>query len=255
MGLKFNEICTRLESWFEGSRGKYLLAQERTLTDQLLKNVFGYHQLQIGVTRNQALGNGSELGHKIYCSAIGGGDVGLQSEPDVLPFASDSIDAVVLHHALEFSPRPHALLREVHRVLAPQGHLVVVGFNPASLFGLSIRAAGLLPDRLWSASHTIGTRRLKDWLNLLGADVQAVQHCFVTPPAGGQRVFRALSRCDELAMKYQLPVGGVYAVRAQKKVSTLTPSRIRWRKQLGPRLIGLSVPKPVASPCKGNVAA
>lgn len=255
MALKFNEICSRLESWFDGPRGEYLLAQERALTTQLLDNVFGYHQLQIGVTRNQALGDDSGLSHKIYCNSVGGGDIGLLSEPEFLPFASDSIDAVILHHALEFSPQPHAMLREVHRVLAPQGQLVILGFNPWSLFGLSMRARGLLPDRLWSSTHTIGTRRLRDWLNLLGADVQAVQHCFITPPLGGQRTFRALSRCDALAMKYRLPLGGVYAIRAQKKVSTLTPTRIRWRKQLGPRLIGLTVPKPVASPRKGNVAA
>ena len=255
MALQFSEICTRLETWYAGPRGQYLLDQERVLTRGLLDNVFGYHQLQIGVTRHQALADDSQVSHKIYSNMLPGGDVGLLSEPEFLPFANDSIDVVILHHALEFAERPHALLREVHRVVAPQGHIVVVGFNPASLYGIGARIAGLLPDRLWSESHHIGTRRLTDWLDLLGAEVEMVQHCFVTPPAGGARLFRLLSRCDALAMKYRLPLGGVYAMRAQKKVSTLTPMRIRWRKQLGPRLIGLTVPKPVASPREGDVAA
>lgn len=231
------------------------MQQERELTERLLDNIFGYHQLQIGVTRDQPLGEGSQLSHKIYCNAVGGKDVGLLSEPDFLPFASDSIDVVVLHHALEFAERPHAMLREVHRVVAPQGHIIVVGFNPLSLFGATARLVGLFPERLWSESHHLTTRRLKDWLDLLGAEVQAVQHCFVTPPAGGDRLFRTLARVDALAMKYQLPLGGVYAIRAQKKVSTLTPNRIRWRKQLAPRLIGLTVPNSVASSRKRNVGA
>jgi len=255
MALKFSEICSRLETWYQSPRGQYLLQQEQALTSELLNNVFGYHQLQIGATRHQALAPDSQLSHKIYSHLLPGGDIGLQSEPDCLPLANDSIDAVVLHHALEFSEGPHALLREAHRVLAPQGQLVVVGFNPASLYGLGTRVAGLFPQRVWSNAHHIGTRRLRDWLDLLGAELQAVQHCFVTPPAGGERVFRFLSRCDRLATRYQLPLGGVYVIRAQKKVSTLTPNRIRWRKPVRSRLIGLTVPKPVASPREGDVAA
>lgn len=255
MGLKFSEICDRLETWYAAPRGQYLLAQEQALSGELLDSVFGYHQLQLGVTRSQQLAVNSRLGHKIYANAVAGGDVGLVSEPDCLPFADDSIDVVILHHALEFAEQPHALLREAHRVLAPQGRILVLGFNPASLFGLSIRVTGWFPQRLWSGSHHIGTRRLNDWLHLLGADVHAVRHCFVTPPAGGDRLFRFLSRSDQLAMRYRLPLGGVYGVLAQKKVSTLTPSRIRWRKPVGARLIGLTVPKPVASPRGGDVAA
>lgn len=254
MPLKFSEICSALETWYAGPRGQYLRQQEDALAADLLSTVFGYHQLQLGITRSHPLATDSPLGHKIYANLTPGGDVGLVSEPDCLPFANDCMDAVVLHHALEFAEKPHALLREAHRVLTPQGHLLVLGFNPVSLFGAGIRLRGLLPNRVWSGSHQIGTHRLRDWLNLLGADVQAVRHCFVTPPAGGRRMFQLLARTDELAMRYQLPLGGVYAVLAQKKVSTLTPTRIRWRKPVGARLIGLTVPKPVASP-RSDVAA
>ena len=255
MGLKFSEICSRLETWYKSPRGQYLLQQEQSLCTQLLDNIFGYHQLQIGTTRQQALAVDSQLSHKIYCNLLDGGDVGLRSELDCLPLANDSVDVVLLHHALEFAEKPHALLREAHRVVAPQGHILVVGFNPTSIYGLGARVSGLFPGRLWSDAHTIGTRRLRDWLDLLGAEMQSVQHCFVTPPAGGDHMFRFLSGCDRLAMRYHLPLGGVYAVQAQKKVSTLTPNRIRWRKPVGARLIGLTVPKPVASPREGEVAA
>ena len=63
--------------------------------------------------------------------------VGMSSE---LPFASDSLDALVLCHTLNVAPTPHEVLRECQRVLVPNGHLFVVSFNPAQFVGR--RAAG-----------------------------------------------------------------------------------------------------------------
>ena len=255
MALQFSEISQRLESWFARPRGQYLLERERALATELLREAFGYHQLQIGVTATRFLQVESPLGHDIYSATIPGPDVGLLSAPDCLPLANDSMDAVVLHHALEFSDSPHSLLREAHRVLAPQGHIIILGFNPLSLFGVAARVAGFFPDRLWTQAHSISTRRLGDWLDLLGAEVQAVHHCFSVPPFGGERLFRFMSRCDDVSTRYKLPVGGVYAIHARKTVSTLTPMRIRWRRPVAAPLIGLAVPKPVASPREGDVAA
>lgn len=255
MALQCSEISQRLESWFSRPRGQYLLSEEKHLAASLLGETFGYHQLQLGMTGGHALATGSPLGHKIYSSAVARTGVGLLCEPDCLPFANDGIDAVVLHHALEFSASPHGLLREAHRVLAPQGQIVILGFNPLSLFGLSMKVTGLLPERLWGQAHSISVRRLKDWLNLLGAEVLGVHHCFVMPPAGGPRLSGILTRCDRYATQSRLPLGGVYAIHAKKLSSTLTPTRLRWRQPVGARLIGLSVPKPVASPRDGDVAA
>ena len=256
MGLQFSEISKQLESWFERPGAQYLLEQERRLASSLLGEAFGYHQVQLGVTGGHLLAADSPMSHKIYSNAVAGSGVSLLSAPDCLPFSNDSIDAVVLHHALEFSDSPHRLLREAHRVLAPQGHIVIVGFNPLSAFGLAKAVAGWFPERLWSEAHSITSRRLKDWLDLLGAEVQEVQHGFIVPPAGGTRVFNFLARCDALAMRYRLPLGGVYAIHARKTVSTLTATRVRWRSPARGRLIGLSVPSnTVASPRHGDVAA
>ena len=247
-------ICEQLESWYEKPAGQYLLNQERKLVEQLLEQIFGYHQLQLGVTRNQPLGLENRLNHKIY-AGLSGGSIGLVSDADSLPFLNDSIDVVLLHHALEFAASPHRLLREVHRVLAPRGHIIVLGFNPLSLFGAAVRVRGWFPGSHWSGASPIGTRRLRDWLHLLGAEVETVRHCFAVPPHGGERTSRYLRRCDEFLFRHGLPLGGVYAVRAQKQVSTLTPTRARWQRRMGDKLIDLTVPKPVPSPRGGDVAA
>ena len=62
-----------------------------------------------------------------------------------LPFDASSLDLVVLPHALELARDPHLALREVERVLVPEGRVVIVGFNPASLWGAAPAARALAP--------------------------------------------------------------------------------------------------------------
>ena len=47
----------------------------------------------------------------------------------------NSLDLIVLPHALEFTDDPHLMLREAYRVIRPEGQIVIAGFNPFSLFG------------------------------------------------------------------------------------------------------------------------
>ena len=87
-----------------------------------------------------------------------------------LPVESDSIDAMLLPHTLDYSDRPHEILREVDRVLRADGHIVILGFKPAGLLGLRrlIPGGGMPPG----ADHLISDRRLRDWLKLLDMRVR-----------------------------------------------------------------------------------
>lgn len=68
------DICDQLESWYRKPSGQYLLEQEKRLVLHQLQQVYGYHFLQIGVTRNHSLGQDSALNHKIN-SAIAAGPI------------------------------------------------------------------------------------------------------------------------------------------------------------------------------------
>ncbi len=57
------------------------------------------------------------------------------ADPHWLPFPENSLDLIVLPHALEFTSDPHQLLREVYRAMRAEGQIVISGFNPFSLFG------------------------------------------------------------------------------------------------------------------------
>jgi len=51
------------------------------------------------------------------------------ADPAHLPFREALFDQAILVHALEFAPDPHALLRELWRILAPAGELLVIAPN------------------------------------------------------------------------------------------------------------------------------
>lgn len=162
---------------------------------------------------------------------------------------------VLLHHALEFAHDPHSLLREAHRVVSAQGHILIMGFNPASLFGINLGLRSYFSSGPWQQVTTIRTGRLRDWLHLLGARVQSTNYCFSAPPLGGERLRRYLGVVDGFFSRNQWPLGGVYLMHAQKQVLTLTASRMRWQTGMGSKLIDLTAPTPVPSPRKGDVAA
>lgn len=93
----------------------------------------------------------------------------LYAEPLALPFAPQSLDLLVLPHALEASPDPHAVLREAERVLVPEGRVVIIGFNPLSAWGVHVLRAQLCAR--WGGD---GRSNLPSGLQLVGAPACAI---------------------------------------------------------------------------------
>ncbi len=245
---QFNEICTQLECWYRSPLGQFVYRQERELTENLLKPLHGHRLLQLGVSREQPLHSSSHFPQKMYASQSTDGGIDLCTELARLPFASESVDLLVLHHTIEFSSNPHQLLHEANRILAHRGHLIILGFNPWSLFGLGTRACGLMKHPLWENAQYVSNRRLRDWLRLLGLDVESSRYCIGLPPLGRGTLHNILYTCDEFLTRKNLPVGGVHIIHAQKQVAGMTADKAQWNRRVGSRLIGLTVAKPVASP-------
>jgi SAM-dependent methyltransferase len=263
-----SDTLAALESWYARESGQYLLQATRNAMQDLLDTSFGYHILQLGVSGGHALCRGSPILHRVYCAERPGNGVGLVAEPDELPLDSDSVDAIIAHHCLEFAPNPHQVLREIQRVLTPQGQLLVVGFNPYSLLGCKTRLQRLMHDPLWSRHRPVSERRLTDWLHLLGCEVLDTLRLYGLPPVGGGRLRQLTARADAWTARHNLPLGGVYILHATKQVAGLHRPRRTLLSRRG-RLIGL-VPKPAPAPAptprsvhplrqnpahKGNVAA
>ena len=233
-----------LEDWFDDGFGRYVLAAEATLLDGLLPTLFGYHLMQLGISRRVSLYDSSPIRHKFRLAPMGGGaQVSALAEPEQLPIDSESVDVVLLHHALEYSANPHQLLREAARVVMPQGHLLVFGFNPWSLFGACALPARHFGHAVWR-SQLLAVRRVADWLGLLDFAIDGVQYRVHGLPVDHAPTLARFAAFDRVAAGWSLPGGAIYLIHARKQIARLTPLRnLRWQ---APRLGGVSLAAPRA---------
>ena len=152
-----------------------MLAWEQRCFDQIVADVFGFHAVQIGLPQINTL---SENRMPLHAILIHSNDSRshttnynwhlIEGDSTNLPFASESIDLIVLPHVLEFATDPHQILREVDRVLRPEGRLIISGFNPASLWGARQYLSRLVgTPYLPRDGQFISLIRTKDWLELL----------------------------------------------------------------------------------------
>ncbi len=247
MSGQFSDISQELESWYGRDRGQYLQEQIRSQVQPVLDTVFGYHLLQLSPCTNLPLYDSSPINHRIYASTHTGNKVGVISLEDELPLETDSVDAVIALHSLEFSENPHQVLRELQRVLTPQGHMLLIGFNPNSLTGVIRRLQGACGSDLWKEHCPVSENRLADWLYLLGCEVRERSRFYHVPPVGGGRVRHWLSAVDRWSEQHNFLSGGVYMIHAIKQVSALSRPRHQLRMK-SERLIGLAVPKAGVAP-------
>src|SRR5690606_29319162 len=129
-----------LTEWYDTPPGRYLLAWEQDRFDLAVADVFGFNALQLGLPELDAL-RANRMPHRWLSlpeldDAPRGERAVLVTDPAALPFPAASLDLIVLPHTLERSADPHQVLREVERVLVPEGRVVITGFNPASWWGL-----------------------------------------------------------------------------------------------------------------------
>lgn len=211
---------------------------EALCLERMLCDTFGYYLLQVGLV--EALDGvlaRSRIRHRILLPdclhegrAHAQGRVHIVVDPCQLPIATDSIDAVVLPHLLEFVADPHQVLRETERVLIPEGRVILLGFNNLSLWGLRRHLSRGQQRRAPWCGRFLTPFRVADWLSLLGFDVEIQERMMFRPP--WRRAFlHHLSFLDAAGHRLWPAFAGVYAIRAVKRVSTLTPLRPSWRER------------------------
>lgn len=238
-------IRQRLSAWFRQQLGSGLLSLEHAHLDQSLNNLFGYHILQLGNLNNISLLSHSRISHKVVVDFFRDNDpasiTNLVSDSESFPIESESMDVVVLPHTLEFETTPHQVLREANRVLIGEGHLIIIGFNPWSLWGLWRLFLAWRDRPPWNGKF-IALPRIKDWLSLLDFELISTEHFYFRPPLKNQKFLQRLLFMEK-AGKYLCPfLGGVYIVVAKKRVAPLTPIKLQWRRRR--RLIASGVTEP-----------
>ena len=216
-----------LDSW-NSPLGQYVLAWEQPLIDATVADIFGYNALQLGLPQLDLLRENRIPFRQKAGQPAGDHPVDVLCDLRHLPVAANSIDLVVLPHVLEFHDDPHQILREVERVLIPEGQVVLTGFNPLSLWGIRRRFAGTDPGFPWQGQY-LSVTRTKDWLQLLGFEVERpVYGCFA-PPCRTGKWLRRWQWIDGGEGRGNGIAGGTYLLRAVKRVQGMRVILPKWK--------------------------
>ncbi|QGZ61872.1 class I SAM-dependent methyltransferase [Paraburkholderia acidisoli] len=154
-----------------------------------------------------------------------------------LPFEAQSVDLIVMPHTLEFTSDPHRLLREAERVLMPEGQLLIVGFNSLSLWGARQSVAKLTGHPFLPASQDlIAFTRLKDWIKLLGFELERGRFGCYRPPLATDQWLGRYGFMEAAGDRWWPIFGAIYMVTAIK--------RVRGMRLIGPRKVKKAVLAP-----------
>ena len=233
-----------LERWYQRSGNAERLRQQiaESLSD-LLEQVFGYHTVVLGPDIGLNIALLAKTQRVVHLTTEGreqGGPqvVGTSYE---LPFACDSIDALILCHALETSPVPHQVLRECQRVLVPNGHLFALTLNPFSLNGLLRTLGNGFRRRYRGVVRPLSSYKLNDWLSLLSFSFAEPRHHLVLPALARGRIRNWMNAVDRWLFDINAPLGSVCLTHARKRVSAHLGTRERAVTR--PKLIPIPVGK------------
>ncbi len=230
-----------MHDWFKTPAGRYLLEWERGRVDAAVVDIFGYHALQLGLPELDGL-HANRMPHQwlagdhLPCDDTGAvKQAVLLCDFSALPFPASSLDLVVLPHTLEFSADPHAALREVERVLVPEGRVVICGLNPTSLWGLQQRRGHVyrrlgfgklfLPD----GGEFIGYWRLRDWLRLLGFEVEKGEFGCYRAGVSSDNWLQRLEWMDRAGPRWWPIFGAAYFLVAVKRVRGMRLMGPAWK--------------------------
>lgn len=233
-----------LGSWLESPVGRYMRSWEQMRLNALTSDIFGFNAVQIGLPQINAL-EGSRMPNKWLTDTLvpqeSAVPVVVAHDYTELPFATQSLDLVILPHVLEFAAEPHQILREVERVLIPEGQLIISGFNPASLWGMR-QSVGRLTGRhfLPQDSEFISVPRLKDWLKLLSMEANRGYFGCYAPPCNTDKWLNRFAFMEKSGDRWWPYLGAVYVVQAIK--------RIKGMRLIGPAWSSKSIKAPRGVP-------
>jgi len=239
---KRSAIC---ENWYQTLSGRSSLDHLDGLCADMLSEIFGYYAIEMGLISEQhsllqhsrittgftLLDNKDKYRVQSQFSQKADFPSTLIATTEQLPIATDSVDLVIASHILESSSDPHQVLREIDRVLVPEGHCILIGFNPFSISQFIPKVGQFIKTRLnhHNTYKIQSATRVRDWFSLLGFEVVDMHYLGVRPAIENKRIFDALGWMERLG-DYAGPVlGKMYVIHAKKQVVAMRPDKKVWR--------------------------
>ena len=214
------------QEWFKSPLCQYLLNLEYGYINPVVMDTFGFYAIQMGNFDIDFLDH-SRIPNKF---SLNSNHADLMASNEALPFEEASVDLIIAPHILEQMAEPYELLKEIHRVLMPEGRLIISGFNPMSLWGIK-RLLSFDIDYPWNTKF-IPLSKIKEWLLIIGLEmVEGKMGCYV-PPIQQSSWLKKLHTMEKLGDRWWPMLGGFYFLVIQKRVHGMTPIRPLWKKKL-----------------------
>ena len=245
MGNK-SDVIKHCSNWYQTLSGQAALTKTKQLCAETMSEIFGYYAIQTGImsgecdflkhsrinavfsmVNSDSLFNSDKENYKnnsISQAVI--------SSNEQLPISTDNIDLVVASHILEMSENPHQVLREIDRVLVPEGHCILIGFNPYAISNMNKPLRFFKKNKQGESRNTYRMRsvaRVRDWFSLLGFEVLEVNYVGLRPALNNEKIFNSLQWLESWG-EYAGPIlGSMYVVHAKKQVIAMRPNKKVWR--------------------------
>ena len=209
-----------LSQWYQTALGQELIEAERALISRAIAGRFGASMVQLDsgfhdiLFEQRLFGSGiivSQLENRAHCPVV-------CAKPEDLPFEPESLDMLLMHHSLDLCENPYQAVREGALALKPGGLLIVLGFNPFSLWGLrsmiQSRASGY---GVWN-SRFIRSGRVADWMQLLNFELERHEKHIFLPPVNRPAWLKGLALGENIQRKLLPFTGAVYLLVGYKQV-------------------------------------
>lgn len=216
------------QEWADMPNGEFIAHALEQRLQHWWPRMFGYHLLKLGGLSGAIDSEQAMIKHQVIVGPKNA-NANVVAEIDDLPFIKHSVDACLLSHVFEFSIDPHHILREADRVLIPNGHLIITGFNPISLAGLNKLIPYRRQELPWRGRF-FTPMRVKDWLHLLGYEIITDERFLHSNlHSVGDRSNWFYKTWQTFSNNYLPSFGSVYIIIAKKRVHPLTPIRPKWQ--------------------------
>jgi SAM-dependent methyltransferase len=225
--ISLSSRSASLRNWYRRPLGRLLADVEFSALGEQLPGLFGYHLMVIDPPWECCTLTDSRIPHHIVQSVTPDPQCrpGVIGHTDAWPVLTDTVDAIILPHTLEMTSEPHQVLREADRSLIPDGHLIIMGFNPRSLWGLRGALSRRSPKMPWG-SRFISMARIKDWLSLLGFDTLHSRYLFHRPPLQNTGMLDRLEFLEPASEHGRMLLAGAYILVARKRTVIMTPLKV-----------------------------
>jgi SAM-dependent methyltransferase len=227
------------KSWQDIPLGDEIIAIIEQKLEEISRQLFGYHLVKVGTLSSEVSLSHCPIKHMVNLTPEHSENSSLCALSRELPFSESSVDAFLLALELDFAQDPHQVLREVDRALIPNGHVIIVGFNPLSLAGL-LKYMPVNRQNILHDARFFSTPRVKDWLGLLGFEVVQLQHLVFSELFFGRKI-NPEGKTYQWCEKYLSALSAMYIIVAKKRVVPLSLIKPKWKAKRSFSPVGASM--------------